>query len=333
LSFKAPAKYVWLNGAIVPWEKATIHVFTHALHYGTGVFEGVRAYERGDDVLVFRLQDHMKRMAESAKIYSFEMPYGEEELCEAVVDLIAKNDFHSSLYIRPIAFKGVGGINLDARATPTSVSIIAFPYAKYFNPEKAGLDICVSSWRRIGEPAVPGMAKACGHYINSVLARTESAEAGFDEALFLDGNGSVCEGTGENIFIVKDGLISTPGFSSGILNGITRQTVIALIKDLNLPFVERPIARAELYTADEAFFTGTAAEVAPILSIDRKPIRDGNPGEITCKLRDEYNRVVIGLNDKYVHYLTYVYGIEPYVPMRARVDEAIKRARGADPLD
>ena len=331
--FKPPAKYVWLDGEVVPWEKATVHVFTHALHYGTGVFEGIRAYSVEDDVLIFRLKDHVERMMGSAKLYSFDLPYTGNEICDAIKDLIAKNDFHSSLYIRPIAFKGVGGISLDARATPTSVSILAFPYEKYFNHEKLGLDINVSSWRRISEPAVPGMAKACGHYINSVLARTESAEAGFDEALFLDGNGSVCEGTGENIFIVKDGLISTPGFSSGILNGITRQTVIALIKDLNMPFVERPIARAELYTADEAFFTGTAAEVAPILSIDRKPVRDGNPGEITCKLRDEYNRVVTGLNNKYVHYLTYVYGIKPYVPMRATVDEVIKRARGTDPLD
>ena len=199
--FKAPAKFVWLNGEIVPWEKATVHVFTHALHYGTGVFEGIRAYSVGDEVLVFRLKDHIRRMAESAKIYTFDLPYAEDEICDAVLELIEKNDFHSSLYIRPIAFKGVGGISLDARATPTSVSIIAFPYEKYFDENKPGLNICVSSWRRIGEPAVPAMAKACGHYINSVLARTEAAEAGFDEALFLDANGNVSEGTGENIFI------------------------------------------------------------------------------------------------------------------------------------
>ena len=184
--FKAPAKYVWLDGEIVPWEKATVHVFTHALHYGTGVFEGIRAYGVGDDVLVFRLKDHLKRMAESAKIYTFELPYSQEELQDAVLQLIEKNDFHSSLYIRPIAFKGVGGISLDARATPTSVSIITFPYEKYFDETKIGLDICVSTWRRVGEPAVPAMAKACGHYINSVLARTEAGQAGFDEALFLD---------------------------------------------------------------------------------------------------------------------------------------------------
>jgi len=306
--FTAPAKYVWLNGEIVPWEKATVHVFTHALHYGTGVFEGIRAYSVGDEVLVFRLKDHLKRMAESAKIYTFELPYSEEELCEAVLQLIEKNDFHSSLYIRPIAFKGVGGINLDARATPTSVSIIAIPYEKYFNESKLGLDVCVSSWRRVGEPAVPAMAKACGHYINSVLARTEAAQAGFDEALFLDANGNVSEGTGENIFIVKDGLISTPTAASDILNGITRQTIINLIHDFGMPFAERSIRRAELYTCDEAFFTGTAAEVAPILSIDRKPVGNGKQGQRTIRLRDEYVRIVTGAGEKYHEYLTSVYG-------------------------
>lgn len=301
-----------MDGEILPWEKATVHVFTHALHYGTGVFEGVRAYKAEDEVLIFRLQDHIKRMMESAKLYSFDIPFDEEEICDGVVELIQKNDFHSSLYIRPIAFKGVGGINLDARATPTSVSIIAFPYEKYFNPEKLGLDINISTWRRIGEPAVPGMAKACGHYINSVLARTESAEAGFDEALFLDRDGNVCEGTGENIFIVKDLQIATPGFSSGILNGITRETVISLMHDLRLRFTERGIARSELYTCDEAFFTGTAAEVAPILSIDHKPVGNGKPGPMTSRLKEEYERVVTGRNGGYVQYLTPVYGNQQF---------------------
>ncbi len=243
-----------------------------------GVFEGIRAYGVGDDVLVFRLKDHLKRMAESAKIYTFELPYSQEELQDATLQLIEKNDFHSSLYIRPIVFKGVGGINLDARATPTSVSIIAFPYEKYFDETKIGLDVCVSTWRRVGEPAVPAMAKACGHYINSVLARTEAGQAGFDEALFLDANGNVSEGTGENIFLVKDGQISTPTFASDILNGITRQTIISLIHDLSMRLEERSVRRAELYTCDEAFFTGTAAEVAPILSIDRKLVGNGKEG-------------------------------------------------------
>ena len=320
--FKAPAKYVWLDGEIVPWEKATVHVFTHALHYGTGVFEGIRAYKVDEEVLVFRLKDHIKRMAESAKIYNFDMPFSEEEICDATLELIRKNDFHSSLYIRPIAFKGVGGINLDARATPTSCSIIAFPYQKYFDAAKPGLDVSVSTWRRLGEPAVPAMAKACGHYINSVLARTEAAEQGCDEALFLDSNGNVSEGTGENLFIVKNGLISTPGAASDILYGITRSTVINLIKDNQMTLVERPIARAELYTADEAFFTGTAAEVAPILTIDRKKIANARPGPISLRLADEYGRVVTGANEKYHNYLTPVYGMRTVTPIQRVTDRS-----------
>jgi branched-chain amino acid aminotransferase len=312
--FKAPAKFVWMNGEIVPWEKATVHVFTHALHYGSGVFEGIRAYKREDEILVFRLRDHVRRLADSAKIYSFDLPYTEEEICNGILELIRKNGFHSSLYVRPIAFKGVGGINLDARATPTSVSIIAFPYEKYFDGGKPGLDVCVSTWRRLGDPAVPAMAKACGHYINSVLARTEAAQGGFDEALFLDNNGNVSEGTGENIFIVKDGLISTPPMSSNILKGITRETVINLINDGDIPFTERLIARGELYTCDEAFFTGTAAEVAPILSVDRKTIGAGKPGRITSRLQKEFEQLVTAGNPKYVDHLTHVYGgQQPYV--------------------
>jgi len=315
--FKAPAKYVWLDGEIVPWEKATVHVFTHALHYGTGVFEGIRAYKIDDgEVLVFRLEDHIKRMAESAKLYNFDMPYSEEEICNAVIELIAKNDFHTSLYIRPIAFKGVGGINLDARATPTSCSIIAFPYQKYFDESKPGLDVCVSTWRRLGEPAVPAMAKACGHYINSVLARTEAAEQSCDEALFLDNDGNVSEGTGENLFIVKNELISTPGASSDILYGITRETIIQLIKDNDMKFSERPLARAEIYTCDEAFFTGTAAEVAPILTIDRKKVANGRPGQITLQIAKEYERVVTGANSKYRDYLTPVYNKRSISPLQ-----------------
>lgn len=305
--FQALAEYVWMNGEIVPWEKATVHVFTHALHYGTGVFEGIRAYKAGDDVLVFRLQDHFRRMFDSAKIYGFNMPYDKETLCRTVLELIRKNRFRSSLYIRPIAFKGLSGISLDTHATPTSVAIIVIPYKKYFEQTKPGLNVCVSSWRRLGDPAVPAIAKACGHYINSVIARTEATEGGFDEALFLDNNGNVSEGTGENVFIVKRGQILTPTIASHVLNGITRETIINLINDRSMNFSERTIVRGELYTCDEAFFTGTAAEVSPILSIDRKQIGNGKPGPITMELQREYDRVVTGANTKYSEYLTSVY--------------------------
>ena len=308
--FEVAAEYVWMDGEFVPWDKATVHVFTHALHYGSGVFEGIRAYKAGGDVLVFRLDDHIRRLFDSAKIYGFDMPYNMQAIHDAVLELIRKNQFHSSLYIRPIVFKGVAGISLDARSIPTSVSIIAFPYEKYFDSTKQGLDICVSTWRRLGEPAVPAIAKACGHYVNSVLARTEAAEAGFDEALFLDNEGNVSEGTGENIFMVRDKRIFTPTVASNILNGITRQTIIDIINDRNMAFSERSMARAELYACEEAFFTGTAAEVAPILSVDRRPI--GNqPGPVTMELQREYAKVVTGANAKYSKYLASVYATTP----------------------
>jgi branched-chain amino acid aminotransferase len=299
-----------MDGEIVPWEKATVHVMTHALHYGTGVFEGIRAYKAGNDVIVFRIEDHIKRMFDSAKIYGFDMPYGKEAISNAILDLIRRNDFHSSLYIRPIAFKGVGGISLDARAIPMSVSIIVYPFEKYFASDQAGLNVCVSSWRRVGDQAIPAVAKACGHYVNSVLARSEGSEAGFDEVILLDGNGNVSEGTGENIFIVSDGLIATPTIASNILKGITRDTAIRLINDLGLAFTERSIVRGELYTCDEAFFTGTAAEVEPILSIDRKQVGPGKPGGVTTRLQEEYEKVVLGRNSKYSKYLTSVYGTD-----------------------
>jgi len=319
--FKAPAKYVWMDGEIVPWENATVHVFAHGLHYGTGVFEGIRAYSMKDEVFVFRLQEHLQRMVDSAKIYSLPLPYSRDEMCDAVLSLIKKNDFHSSLYIRPIAFRGLGGISLDARNVPVSVSIIAYPFQKYFDPGKSGLDICVSTWRRLGEPAVPAMAKACGHYVNSVLARSEASEAGFDEALFLNKDGNVCEGTGENIFIVKDGIISTPSLASDILKGITRQTIIELIEDDHLRLSERVITRAELYACDEVFFTGTAAEVAPILSIDRKPVGNGKPGPVTLRLGKEYEAIVTGTNQRYLKHLTPVYGTRQHDLLAARLQE------------
>jgi branched-chain amino acid aminotransferase len=300
-----------MDGTIVPWENATVHVLAHGLHYGTGVFEGIRAYNAKDDVLVFRLKDHFQRMVDSAKIYSLPLPYGRDEMFDAVLSLIKKNDFHTSLYIRPIAFRGLGGISLDARNVPVSVSIISYPFLKYFDSAKSGIDICVSTWRRLGEPAVPAMAKACGHYVNSVLARSEASAAGFDEALFLNKEGNVCEGTGENIFIVKDGMISTPSLASDVLKGITRQTIIELIEDDHLRLSERVIARAELYTCDEAFFTGTAAEVTPILTIDRKPVRNGKPGPVALRLGKEYDAIVTGNSQRYLKHLTSVYGTHP----------------------
>jgi len=298
-------KFVWMNGELVEWDRANVPILTHALHYGTAVFEGIRAYKTDSGLSIFRLKDHMRRLKGSAHVYLMDLPYSESELCEATTTLLAKNEMHDSAYIRPIAFKAEGGINLDYREVPTWVAIVAFSFNKYH--EKEGLDVCVSSWRRTGEPSVPSLAKASGHYINAVLARVEAAQNGFDEAIFLDHRGFVSEGTGENIFIVRNGTLHTPPLSAAILEGITRDTVRTIAQDQDLKVQERDIARAELYTCDEAFFTGTAVEISPIVSVDRRKIDDGNPGPVTRKVQKLFSNVVSGNNRQYDHWLTPVY--------------------------
>jgi len=298
-------KFVWMNGELVEWDRANVPILTHALHYGTAVFEGIRAYKTDSGLSIFRLKDHMRRLKGSAHVYLMDLPYSESELCEATTTLLAKNEMRDSAYIRPIAFKAEGGINLDYREVPTWVAIVAFSFNKYH--EKEGLDVCVSSWRRTGEPSVPSLAKASGHYINAVLARVEAAQNGFDEAIFLDHRGFVSEGTGENIFIVRNGTLHTPPLSAAILEGITRDTVRTIAQDQDLKVQERDIARAELYTCDEAFFTGTAVEISPIVSVDRRKIDDGNPGPVTRKVQKLFSNVVSGNNRQYDHWLTPVY--------------------------
>jgi branched-chain amino acid aminotransferase len=298
-------EYVWMNGEFVDWERANVPILAHALHYGTAVFEGIRAYETSDGLSVFRLKEHMHRLKASAHAYMMPLPYSESDLCEATTALLAKNAMHNAAYIRPIAFKAAGGIEIDFRKVPTWVAIVAIPFDKYF--EKEGLDVCVSSWRRTGEPSVLSLAKASGHYINSVLAKVEAVQNGFDEAIFLDQRGFVSEGTGENIFIVKQGILHTPPLSAGILEGITRDAVCTMARDQDLKLQERDIARGELYGCDEAFFTGTAVGISPILSIDRRRIGEGRPGPLTRRIQGLYSKVVCGNEKRYSHWLTPVY--------------------------
>jgi len=302
---KNEAEFVWVNGEFIDWERANVPILSHALHYGTAVFEGIRAYETSDGLSVFRLKEHMRRLKDSAHAYMITLPYSETDLCEATTALLAKNEMRDSTYIRPIAFKAVGGINLDFREVPTWVAIAAFPFDGYF--DKEGLHVCVSSWRRTGEPSVLSLAKASGHYINSVLAKVEAAQNGFDEAIFLDQRGLVSEGSGENIFIVRKETICTPPISAGILEGITRDTLCTIAHDHGLKLQERDIARGELYTCDEAFFTGTATGVMPILSIDRRKIGGGRMGPVTQKMQKLYSEVVCGNDERYGHWLTPVY--------------------------
>jgi len=302
-----PAEIFWMDGKFVRGSDAKVSVLSHTLHYGTGVFEGIRAYHRLDNVYVFRLKEHMERLKDSATIYFMDLKYSVEDLCSATVELIARNEMRCQTYIRPIVFRGFGGIGLDPMKAPTHVAICPFKFESYFENQKSGLDVCVSSWRRISDVSTPPMAKACGHYLNSVVARVEAKLNGYDEAILLDTNGFVSEGTGENIFIVKDGKLATPPLSASILNGVTRDTVIKLASEMRVQLVERNIARAELYTCDEAFFTGTAVEIMPIFSIDRRQIGDGKMGTLTAGIKALFNKVMEGRVEKYTSWLTPVH--------------------------
>ena len=295
------ARYVWHNGEFVAWDDARVHVMTNALLYGTGVFEGIRAYSDGSQLYVFRLKDHIARFLNSIKLYGFGIDYGAEELTSAIKETLKKNEFRVDLYIRPLALKGYGPIGLDVRKLRTEVFVIAMPYGKYF--EKEGIEIVVSSWRRLSGQTVPILAKATGHYVNSVLAKLEALNSGFDDAVLLNEQGRVCEGTGENIMMVKDGTIITPPLSAGILDGITRKSLIEVAGDAELRVIERDIERSELYTADELFFVGTAAEITPILRVDGRIIGNGKVGPMATKLRLLFTDIVKGRVEKYRKWL------------------------------
>jgi len=313
-----PAEIFWMDGEFVRSSDAKVSVLSHALHYGTGVFEGIRAYAHSENVYIFRLKEHMERLKNSAKICYVDLKNSVDDLCSTTVELIARNEMRCQTYIRPIVFKGIGGIDLNPVKVPTHVAICLFKFESYF--EKSGLDTCVSSWRRISDVSTPPMAKACGHYLNSAIAKAEACLNGYDEAILLDSNGLVSEGTGENIFIVKDGKLVTPPPTASILNGITRDTVIKLASEMHVQVVERNIARAELYTCDEAFFTGTAVEVMPILTIDKRQIGDGEMGVLTGRIKAFFSEVTSGNVEKYSSWLTPVYAT---LVKEARSDPAI----------
>jgi len=298
-------KYIWFNGRIVGCEEARVHVLTHALHYGTGVFEGIRGYWNGSNLHVFRLRDHMVRLVNSAKLVGFNIGYTVEQLVDATIEVIRANGFREDVYIRPIAFIGEGGISLDITGMPVEIAIAAFPFGKYLKAE--GVRVKVVSWRRVPSFSMPVMAKACGIYLNSVIALREARLEGYDEAILLDWRGCVAEGSGENVFIVRRGVIATPPTTASILEGITRDTVIRIARDEGYMVEERDITREELLTAEEVFFTGTAAEITPVLEVDGRPVGEGKPGPITMKLKEKYQRIVMGLEERYKHWLTPVY--------------------------
>jgi branched-chain amino acid aminotransferase len=294
---------VWFDGQYLKWEEAKVPIFVHALHYGTAVFEGIRAYSSDDNLYIFRLKEHMERLHKSADVYSFTTKFSVDELCNATVELIRKNGIKISCYIRPLTFVGLHGIDLNVtKNSPTHTTIIIFPFAKYFKGD--GISACVSSWRRIDDESIPTMAKASGNYLNSVLATQECRRNGYDESILLDKKGRVSEASGENLFVVRNGKLHTPQLSDSILEGITRNTAIIIAKELGYKVVERPISRTELYLAEEIFLTGTAAEIIAITKIDGTVVGDGKEGMITKSIRENYERIVIGKSKKFMGWLT-----------------------------
>jgi branched-chain amino acid aminotransferase len=294
-----------MDGELVDWDDARIHVLTHTLHYGSGVFEGIRAYPTPGGPAVFRLTDHMERLHTSAHLFMIDMPYSVEELVEATRETIRVNDV-DSCYIRPIVYLGYGEMGLNPLPCPVQVSIAVWPWGTYLGDEglKHGVRMKVSSWRRMDPNVNPVAAKGTGIYINSSLAKVEALKAGYDEAILLNTQGFVAECTGENLFVVRDGVLLTPPLSSGALEGITRDSVMTIARDLGFDVRESDLLRSDLYSADEAFLTGTAAELVPMRSVDDREI--GEPGEITRKIQETYFAAVHGEVEQYKHWLDYV---------------------------
>jgi branched-chain amino acid aminotransferase len=298
-------KKIWMNGKFVDWKDAKIHVLTHALHYGSGVFEGIRAYKTKDGPAVFRLTDHITRLEKSAKIYFMDVPYSVEELVSVTKELVKINEL-DSCYIRPIVYRGYGEMGLFPLNADVDVAIACWPWGTYLGDEgiKHGIRAKISSYRRIDVNVLPPAAKACGNYINSILAKVEVVKGGYDEAILLNTHGYVTDGSGENIFIVKDGVLYTPSIHAGALEGITRDSIMTIANDLDYCVVEDNMVRSELYLAEEAFFTGTAAEVVPIREVDDRLI--GEPGPITKALQAVYFDAIKGEREEYKDWLEYV---------------------------
>ena len=307
------ADLIWMNGELIPWEDAKVHVLTHGLHYGTGVFEGIRCYETPRGPAIFRHVDHLQRLYKSAELYYMPIPFALEELRSATHELIARNGLQSC-YVRPLAFRGYGQMGLFPLDAPVDVTIAVWPWGAYLGDEgkRLGIRAKVSSWRRISPDSLIPHAKASGQYLNSVLAKVESLKAGYDEAILLDDHGRVCEGSGENLYVVSAGTIYTPPQTASILDGITRKSILEIAANLGHPVVERDIARAELYLADEVFCSGTAAEIVPIREIDDHAIGGGEPGPVTRGVQAVFEDAITGRADRYREWLDVV-----KVPSRA----------------
>ncbi len=303
---------IWMNGELVAWEDAKVHVLTHGLHYGTGVFEGIRCYDTELGPAVFRNAEHMERLLQSSELYYMPVPYTAPELQAAARELVASNNLRSC-YIRPIVYRGYGSMGLNPMDAPVDVTIACWEWGTYLGEEGManGIRAKVSSWRRISPDSLIPHAKASGQYLNNVLAKVESMKAGYQEAILLDDHGHVCEGTGENIYIVCGGEIVTPGHHNSILDGITRRSIMQLASDLGYTVVERNIARAELYLSEEVFMSGTAAELVPVVEVDDHKIGSGKPGEVTRLLQGAFDDAIHGRSERYREWLDVVTAAVP----------------------
>jgi branched-chain amino acid aminotransferase len=305
-------KNIWHNGRMIAWEKAQIHVMSHVIHYGSSVFEGLRCYAQPNGAGVFRLEEHMQRLLDSAKIYRMPVGYSLEELCSAVVDVIEANGV-APCYVRPIVFRGYGEIGVNPLKSPVDVYIANFPWGKYV-PGNDGADVCVSSWNRLAPNTMPSLAKAGANYMNSQLIRMEAEINGYSEGIALDVNGTLSEGSGENLFLVRGGVLYTPPLANSALSGITRSSVITIAKELGISVVEQSLPRELLYICEEAFFSGTAAEVTHLRSVDRILVGDGTMGPVTSAIHDEFFGIVNGTKPDRYEWLT---------PVRVPVGEAV----------
>lgn len=301
------SEYIWFDGKLVPWNEAKVHILTHTLHYGNGVFEGTRAYQTPKGLAIFRLQDHTKRLLNSAKITSITCPYSQAELEKAQIEVLRNNKFSQNVYIRPLIFLGYGVMGVYHVNCPVQVAIAAWEWGAYLGEEglENGIKVKISSFARNSIKSIMGKAKASANYLNSQMAKFEATKCGYEEALLLDEDGFVAEGSGECFFIVRDGAIITPP-NDNSLESITQDTVIKIAKDLGIEVKRQRITRDEVYIADEAFFTGTAAEVTPINNVDERIIGSGKRGEVTKRLQEAYFDVVLGKNPKFENMLTYI---------------------------
>lgn len=307
-------KNIWHNGKLIPWESANIHIMSHVVHYGSSIFEGIRAYtqEEKGTAGIFRLEEHMQRFRDSGHIYRMPLGFTVPELSQAVMDVVEANGV-APCYIRPVAFRGYGEAGVNPLRCPVEVYIANFPWGKYV-PGNEGANVCVSSWNRNAPNTTPTLAKAGGNYLNSQLIRMEAEINGYDEGIALEVNGTLSEGSGENLFLVRGGVLYTTPLTSAVLNGITRTSIITLAKDLGIPVVEQALPRELLYICDEAFFTGTAAEVTHLRSVDRYLIGDGTMGPVTKAIHDEFFGIVYGTKPDRYNWLT---------PVKVKVEEPV----------